>query len=82
MGTAPKVKTRLVKIQDVCHALGICRDTFWRRWHDTFTDPRPKEDRRKGCVRRVYEDELSIAVEEANKGRAAILNYRRLKGRL
>jgi hypothetical protein len=82
MNTGPKVKTRLVKIREACGALAICRDTFWVKWHAVFTDPRPKEDRRHGCERKVYEDELSIAVEESAKGKAAVLNYRSLMKRL
>lgn len=78
----PKVKTRLVKIAEACDALAICRNTFWQHWHPVFTDPRPVEDRRPGCERKVYEDELSIAVEESAKGKAAVLNYRALMNRV
>jgi hypothetical protein len=82
MKTGPKVKTRLVKIRDVCDALAICKDTFWVKWHGIFTDPRPADERGRGHERKVYEDELSIAIEEASKGRAAVLNFRRLMNRL
>ena len=76
----PKLTTRLVKIQEACRALGCCRRTFWRRWHDVFTDPRPASQR-KCFERKVYEDELALAVEQSSRGNAAILNYRRIMGR-
>jgi hypothetical protein len=69
---------RLVHIRDACAELACCRDTFWRKWHAVFTDPRPKENRRKGCERTVYADELDVAIEEANKGPVAVLAYRKL----
>lgn len=75
----PRLTTRLVKIQDACDALACCRKTFWVRWHETFTDPRPLADRRVGCERKVFEDELSVAVEQ---GRAAVLTFRKLMNRL
>ncbi|VTR97883.1 unnamed protein product [Gemmata massiliana] len=77
----PKLTTRLVKMQEACRALGCCRRTFWRRWHLVFTAPRPVLQR-KGAERRVYEDELAIAIEQSSRGVAPVLNYRRIKGRL
>jgi len=78
VATAKRLATRLVKLRDVLAALACSRPTFWRRWHATFTDVRPKEDRRPGVERKVLEDELSVAVES---GRAAVLLFRRTMGR-
>lgn len=75
--TAPKLATKLVKLTTVCESLAISRPTFWRRWHATFTDPRPAGGS-PGVERKVFEDELAVAVE---KGATAVLNYRRLVGR-
>lgn len=77
-----RVTTRLVSLRECLTALGISRDTFERKWHSVFSDPRPPADRRKGCERKVYEDELSIAVEQSARCPAALLNYRRLMKRI
>ncbi|AMV25459.1 hypothetical protein VT84_13760 [Gemmata sp. SH-PL17] len=74
-----RVTTKLVKLKIACETLAICRDTFWVKWHAVFTDPRPKEDRRHGCERKVFEDELSVALEE---GINAVKTFRRTMGRL
>lgn len=78
----PRAATRLVRLSEACELLGCSRRTFWSRWHPLFTDPRPRGDRRKGCVRRVYEDELSIAVNDAARCPAALTNYRALMKRV
>lgn len=75
---ARALKTKLVKIKAACDALAISRWTFWMKWHDVFTDPRQPDDRRPGCERKVFEDELSVAVEE---GAAAVLTFRRVMNR-
>lgn len=82
MPRTPRLATRLVKLKDACDALAIHRDTFWKRWHPVFTDPRPAADRRHGVERKVYEDELTVAVEDAAQGKGAVLNFRRLMKRL
>lgn len=74
-----RVTTQLVKLKAACAVLAISRNTFVRRWQDVFTDGRSPEDRRERCARKIFEDELSVAVEE---GREAVLTYRRLVGRL
>jgi len=78
MSRAPKLATKLIRARDARDALAIGHDTFWRVWHAVFTDPRPLADRRPGVERKVFEDELAVAVE---KGATAVLNYRRLVGR-
>jgi hypothetical protein len=79
MTRSPKVTNRLVKLRDACAALACSRRSFWERWHGTFSDPRPAEDRRPGCERKVFEDELSVAIES---GRAAVLTLRKRLGRI
>lgn len=81
MPRSPRLATKLVKLKGACEALAISRPTFWRRWHLTFTDPRPESDR-AGCERKVYEDELAVAVNEASRGKAAVLLFRKQMGRL
>lgn len=76
---ARRVTTRIVKIKDALDALGISKNTYVRKWRNVFTDARDPADRRKRCVLRVYEDELSIAVEQ---GREAVLTYRVLMKRI
>lgn len=80
---SPKLVTSLVRRRDACKALGICRDTFWRVWHEVFTDPRSPEDRRAGCERKVFEDELATAVNAGGgtRARVAVVNFRGLVGR-
>ncbi len=78
----PRTRTRLLKLSVACDRLGCVKRTFYRKWHTTFTDPRPPEERGGTIERKVYEDELSIAVEESNKGKAAVLNYRALMNRI
>lgn len=73
---------RLVRLRDACADLGCCPDTFWRKWHAVFTDPRPRAERRKGVSRRVYADELDVAIEQANKGPIAVLAFRKLMKRM
>lgn len=73
---------RLVHIADACADLACSRKTFWRRWHAVFTDPRPTRDRRKGIERKVYADELNVAIEESAKGPTAVLAFRKLMNRL
>jgi hypothetical protein len=75
--------TSLVHRSEACWRLGIHRDTFWRVWHSVFTDPRDAEDRRPGVERKVYDDELKIAVESGGgkRARIAVLNYRGKIGR-
>lgn len=70
--------TALVHRREACRQLGIERDTFWRVWHSVFTDPRDPEDRRPGVERKVYDDELQIAVTNGGgrRARTAVLNYR------
>lgn len=88
MGKSPAARpsrtrtTQLVKARDVLASLAISGVTFWRKWHAVFTDPRPPADRRKGVERKVYRDELDVAVNDAASGAAAVLNFRRLVGRL
>lgn len=79
MPATRKLTTRLRKLTDACDALGIGRTTFWAAWHAVFTDPRPTEDRRPRVSRKVYEDELATAVAD---GKAAVLLFRKLMGRL
>lgn len=80
--TTPRTTTKLVKIGDACTGLGCGRSKFWRKWHAVFTDPRPPEERKPRFERKVYDDELAVAINEANKGPAAVLMYRRLMRRL
>lgn len=79
MARSPRLTTRKVKLKEACRALGCCTKTFARKWRDVFTDVREPEDRRERCARMVFEDELSVAVEE---GRAAVRTFRRTVGRI
>jgi hypothetical protein len=79
--TQSKPTTKLVPLRDVCATLGCCRRSFWMNWHAHFTETRPR-DRRKGHERKVYADELDVAVEQSAHCPAALLNYRRRVGRL
>lgn len=77
-----KVAIKLVRLRDACEALSIHRSTFWRQWHNVFTDPRSPAERRPRVARRVYEDELEtcIAAGGGANAVAAVLNVRsRLK---
>ena len=74
-----RLTTRLVKLKVACESLAISHDTFSRHWQEIFTETREPADRRKGVPRKVFEDELSVAVEE---GRAAVLTFRKVMGRL
>ena len=76
-----KAKLKLVSRRDACERLGCQRNAFWRNWHPVFTETRPPE-KRKRCDRKVYSDELDVAVENAAHGAAAVLNHRRRMGRL
>jgi|GEM_PF-4379652 len=67
---------------EVCERLNISRGTFWQKWHRVFTDPRPEADRRAGCERKIYRDELEIAIEQSAHCPAAIINYRKKKKRI
>lgn len=78
----PRAIPKLLKLKDACAALGCCKWTFWHKWHSVFTDPRPPEDRRSGCERKVYDDELSVAVEQASRGKSAVLMFRRTMKRI
>lgn len=78
----PRLTTRLVNIKDACEALRCSKTTFRRKWLDVFTDARPPDERQERFHRKFYEDEIAIAVEVASKGKAAVLNYRRLMKRL
>lgn len=80
---SPKLATKLVHLRDACDALAISRDTFWVRWHATFTDPRSPEDRRPGVERKVFEDELATAVNAGGGSRAklAVIAFRGQMGR-
>ena len=82
MARALKPQTTFVHLRSACEQLKCSRRTFWSKWHAVFTDPRPVEDRRAGCERKVYEDELGVAINEAAKGKSAVLMYRRLMRRL
>jgi len=77
---APRLKTKLLGRREACDALSIGTATFSRHWKDVFTDPRPPEDRRRCVARRVYEDELAVAVDAgggvSSRAKAAVLNYR------
>ena len=79
MPAVRKLTTKLVKMREVCERLAICRRSFATHWHSVFTDVRPEADRRKGCERKVLEDELATAVES---GAAAVLTFRRVMGRV
>lgn len=83
MPRAAKVVTKLVKMRASCETLAISRPTFWRRWHSVFTDPRGSGDVRHGVERKVYEDELAVAVEEGGgeSARLAVIAYRGRVGR-
>ena len=74
----PRLITRRVKLKAACAALACSESTYERKWQRVFTDARSPEDRRERCARLVLEDELSMAVEYG----AAVLNYRKLMGRL
>lgn len=74
-----RVTTRVVRLKDALDVLGCSKTTFKRKWLEVFTDARPPEDRRERCGRKVFEDELSVAVED---GSDAVLTFRRLMGRL
>lgn len=80
---SPKLATKLVHLREACDALAIHRNTFWRVWHAVFTDPRSPEDRRHGCERKVFEDELATAVNAGGGSRArlAVIEFRGLVGR-
>lgn len=78
----PKAKVSLLKLSEACRRLSCCKKTFHRRWAEVFTDPRPVEDRRRAVERKVYDDELDIAINEAHRGVAAVRNHRRLMKRL
>jgi hypothetical protein len=80
----PRLTTRLVKVKEACHALGISHDTFDRHWREVFTETRSAEERRKGVHRHVFEDELAEAVDHGGgvRGRAAVLTFRQNVGRL
>jgi hypothetical protein len=75
---APRTTTSLVRRSEACRRLAIGMRVFWQRWHSIFTDPRDPEDRRPGVERKVYSDELDIAVEfgGGQRARTAVLNYR------
>ena len=80
----PRLTTRLVKLKEACHALGISDDTFSRRWADVFTETRDASERRHGIHRKVFEDELAEAVNNGGGTRAmaAVRAFRRIMGRL
>jgi hypothetical protein len=80
---APRLTTSLVRRSAACVALGISARTFDRHWAAVFTDPRTPEDRRPRVGRKVYEDELAVAVDAGgdHAGRIAVLNYRGTIGR-
>lgn len=69
---------RKVRRREAQEALQIGHDTFWRHWHGVFTDPRSEADQRAGVERKVYEDELQVALDADGhpSGRIAVLNYR------
>lgn len=79
----PRSATSLVHRRDACAALAIGRDVFWRTWASVFTDPRDPEDRRPGVERKVYRDELEIAITNGGgrRARVAVINFRGRIGR-
>lgn len=83
--TAPTLKTKLLSRREAFEALGISDTSFDHHWKDVFTDPRAPEDRRPRVARRVYEDELAVAVEAgggvSSRAKVAVINYRSLVGR-
>lgn len=74
-------RLKLVKTAAACEALGVSRTTFWRHWDAVFTDPRPAAERVHGTARKVYDDELAVAVERGG-GAAARLAVLHLRGLL
>lgn len=80
----PRLGTRLAHRREACAVLSIGRECFWQNWHSVFTDPRSPEDQKKGVERKVFEDELAVAVEAGGhpSGKAAVINYRGRIGRL
>lgn len=80
MPATPKLKTKLISRIAACEALGVGVTTFSQHWTRTFTDPRAPEDRRPRVARRVFEDELAVAVEAgggvSGRAKAAVINYR------
>lgn len=80
---SPRLATNLLHLREACMALAISVPTFWRRWHSVFTDPRGPDDRRPGCERKVYEDEVATAVSAGggSRGRVAVIEFRGLMGR-
>lgn len=83
MPRAAKPRLKLVRNAEACEALGITRRTFWRRWAAVFTDARHPDERGPGCEFKVFDDELSVAVEKGGgpAARVAVLNYRGRVGR-
>lgn len=66
-----------------CTALAVSRMTFWRHWQTVFTDPRnPNHGQTVG--RKVFEDELVVAVENGggDRAKAAVLALRKQLGRV
>lgn len=82
--TQPLLTTKLLKVKEVCDALGISEDTFSRHWQGVFTETRDPAEKRKGVHRHVFEDEVAEAVNAGGgaRGRAAVLTFRRTMRRL
>lgn len=76
----PTLATRLVSRAEACEALGICLRSFSTHWHAVFTDPRAVEQRGRRWRRRVYEDELAVAVAAGGgtspRAKVAVIDYR------
>lgn len=79
-----RLTTKFCHRREACAVLKIGRECFWQNWHTVFTDPRSPEDRKHGVERKVYEDELAVAVDAGGhpSGKAAVINYRGQMGRL
>lgn len=79
----PRLLTKLVHRRHACDALAVSPRSFWRHWHPVFTETRSKDDQRAGCERKVFEDELAVAVEAGggSRARVAVLTYRGKLGR-
>ena len=73
-----KPRPRLVSRATACAELGCSASTFWRRWDDVFTDPRPATERGPKNRRMVFADELTAAV---TGGRAAVALVRQNNNR-
>lgn len=80
-----KLTTKLLSRAAACEALGVCARTFSQHWARVFTDPRDPADQRRGVARRVFEDELAVAVEAgggvSGRAKAAVIAYRSDVGR-